>query len=415
VTGKGRGAKKRIVMQKYGVIPNRPEEVELLIAFNGEQKYVGTALEQVGIFTRGMAGVSQGLGYLKDQLITLCRLVPRGQLHNTLTTQLQTVQEMKASCLSVNVLTGDIGEPFLHFTQRSDEEVPKKRRKLVSPGGTEELDAFRLQENQCLCGLQFPDEEEYNQHQMAHTQYYDCCVCQQRFTKGRSCFTHYLKHEGLFRFKCDYKDPKTGEACDWQGANEYGTLVGHQIRKHGYDRPAKWPYKCTVEGCTTFIEHERWVKPHILKCKQRKGDKQKCPGCSRKFTTRDALLKHFACNHDGPTFDGKKFLYRCPHKDCQEYAHGFTAQPTFKDHVVVKHGNKYWEDRCKKFKVLFKLDKPETEKRLDECHEYMNLKGATGGDGEPGDGDGQPGDGDGQPGEGGDPPNPDDDPAGDDD
>jgi len=363
------GRKVTLKIASKGVIESHTDEAcQLIVASNTNGHYCPTSTYSVAMFSRSLDTINAGLDIARDGLSHLSRVVPKGALNNTLTSSLNCILDMRKSCHSINPLTGNIDEQFSHFTESSKEDQPKKRRKYATEGEEEDLDAFRPKRFQCLCGKQLGSEDELTNHQKDnHVNEFQCLYCPKTFKKGRSAWNHYLRENGLFKYKCTHAE------CTWGGTNEYGSYIGHLVNQHEEPIPDDWPWKCENENCKVFLQQRRFVEPHKRICDQRHAEPLNCPGCKKKFTTRPSLLKHFACYHDGEDFQARKYMYKCLHKNCRQYGKYFTQQPSLREHVLTDHGNGVWDKMIEKVKPLFVIHEAEIEDRIKQCYEYYNL------------------------------------------
>ena len=133
----------------------------------------------------------------------------------------------------------DVAGEFLEVQQIEPQEVVEKD---VQEDEVEEINSTNLEENQCMCSLDFDSWDKLVQHHSNHPKNSFVCswkykvreeleLCGENFKNSNSMWHHYRSvHLGKFYFYCAVKGCTSGKL-----GRKYGSDNSDQVKKHMND------------------------------------------------------------------------------------------------------------------------------------------------------------------------------------
>ena len=133
----------------------------------------------------------------------------------------------------------DVAGEFIEDQPIEAQEVVEKD---VQQDEEEEMDSTNLEENQCICGLDFDSWDKLVQHRSNHPKNSFVCSwkykdgdelepCGEEFKNSNSMWRHYRSvHLGKFYFYCAVKGCTSGKL-----GGKYGSDNSDQVKKHMND------------------------------------------------------------------------------------------------------------------------------------------------------------------------------------
>ncbi|XP_015834121.1 gastrula zinc finger protein XlCGF26.1 isoform X7 [Tribolium castaneum] len=232
----------------------------------------------------------------------------------------------------------------------------RKHRKTHTTDDSFEKHTYKFDEIQEIyicntCSAEYQEREEIEKHVKGHEEFFECTICQQRFTKAYSYGTHMVIHskDKLFRCpQCTYKTAKRKSllihinyvhlrkfyyVCTTCGKGFNDVVL---YKEHNNEHLGLRPFICIV--CNKDFAYSRYLLTHQVRC-HRVGIEgrllpNQCSVCSKVFSKVETLQKHFQDKH---------VEVKLPHEKkhlCDLCGKGFAQKNKLRVHYRVHTGVK---------------------------------------------------------------------------